>query len=121
LQPEAKIKAMKVMGKALRQFTDECSADGRPLDDCPILAALERANRRQTQVYHDAPSRDSAAFAAAVFNFLSQPTLKVARIELVADAKTRRLLGAHILAPEGADSIQTAALHSARADGRRPR
>jgi mercuric reductase len=31
-------------------------------------------------------------------------------IKLVADAKTRRLLGAHILAPDGADSIQTAAL-----------
>ena len=31
-------------------------------------------------------------------------------IKLVADARTRRLLGAHILAPEGADSIQTAAM-----------
>ncbi len=31
-------------------------------------------------------------------------------IKLVADGETRRLLGAHILAPEGADSIQTAAL-----------
>ncbi len=31
-------------------------------------------------------------------------------IKLVADAKSDRLLGAHILAPEGADSIQTAAL-----------
>ncbi|MBB5518363.1 mercury(II) reductase [Amphiplicatus metriothermophilus] len=31
-------------------------------------------------------------------------------IKLVADAKTDRLLGAQILAPEGADSIQTAAL-----------
>jgi mercury(II) reductase len=31
-------------------------------------------------------------------------------IKLVADKATRRLLGAHILAPEGADSIQTAAL-----------
>jgi mercuric reductase len=31
-------------------------------------------------------------------------------IKLVADAETKRLLGAHILAPEGADSIQTAAL-----------
>lgn len=31
-------------------------------------------------------------------------------IKLVADGKTDRLLGAHILAPEGADSIQTAAL-----------
>lgn len=37
---------------------------------------------------------------------------RVARglIKLVADAKTPRLLGAHILAPEGADSIQTAAM-----------
>ncbi|MGE0278065.1 MAG: mercury(II) reductase [Nitrospiraceae bacterium] len=31
-------------------------------------------------------------------------------IKLVADTQTDRLLGAHILAPEGADSIQTAAL-----------
>jgi mercuric reductase len=31
-------------------------------------------------------------------------------IKLVADAGSRKLLGAHILAPEGADSIQTAAL-----------
>ncbi len=31
-------------------------------------------------------------------------------IKLVADGATRKLLGAHILAPEGADSIQTAAL-----------
>jgi mercuric reductase len=31
-------------------------------------------------------------------------------IKLVADASSRKLLGAHILAPEGADSIQTAAL-----------
>jgi mercuric reductase len=31
-------------------------------------------------------------------------------IKLVADATSRKLLGAHILAPEGADSIQTAAM-----------
>ena len=31
-------------------------------------------------------------------------------IKLVADTGTNKLLGAHILAPEGADSIQTAAL-----------
>jgi mercury(II) reductase len=31
-------------------------------------------------------------------------------IKLIADEQTRKLLGAHILAPEGADSIQTAAL-----------
>jgi mercuric reductase len=31
-------------------------------------------------------------------------------IKLVADGRIRKLLGAHILAPEGGDSIQTAAL-----------
>ena len=31
-------------------------------------------------------------------------------IKLVADEATRKLIGAHILAPEGADSIQTAAI-----------
>ena len=31
-------------------------------------------------------------------------------IKLVADAKSRKLLGAHVLAPEGGDSIQTAAI-----------
>lgn len=31
-------------------------------------------------------------------------------IKLVADKRTRKLVGAHILAPEGSDSIQTAAL-----------
>ncbi len=48
LQLEAKIKAMKVMSKALADLIDACSADGRPLDDCPILAALERANGVRT-------------------------------------------------------------------------
>ena len=31
-------------------------------------------------------------------------------VKLVADGRSRRLLGAHILAPEGADSIQTAVM-----------
>jgi len=44
LQLEAKIKAMKVMSKALTHLINECSADSRPLEDCPILASLERAN-----------------------------------------------------------------------------
>jgi MerR family Zn(II)-responsive transcriptional regulator of zntA len=44
LQLEGKIKAMKVMSSALTQLIKQCSADNRPLDDCPILAALERAN-----------------------------------------------------------------------------
>lgn len=44
LQLEAKIKAMKVMSSALTQLIKECNADSRPVDDCPILAALERVN-----------------------------------------------------------------------------
>ena len=44
LQLETKIKAMKVMSKALTHLINECSADGKPLDECPILGALERAN-----------------------------------------------------------------------------
>ncbi len=44
LQIEAKVKALKIMSKALMHLIRECSADDRPLDDCPILAALERAN-----------------------------------------------------------------------------
>jgi DNA-binding transcriptional MerR regulator len=44
LQLEAKVKAMKVMSKALTHLINECSADNRPLDDCPIIASLERAN-----------------------------------------------------------------------------
>ena len=44
LQLEAKIKAMKVMSQALTDLISECRADNRPLDDCPILASLERAN-----------------------------------------------------------------------------
>ena len=44
LQLEAKIKSMKVMSGALTHLIKACSADSRPLDDCPILAALERAN-----------------------------------------------------------------------------
>lgn len=44
LQLEAKIKAMKVMSKALDHLIAECADDGQPVDDCPILAALDQAN-----------------------------------------------------------------------------
>lgn len=44
LQLEAKIKAMRVMSNALTHLIKECSAEISPVDDCPILAALERAN-----------------------------------------------------------------------------
>jgi MerR family Zn(II)-responsive transcriptional regulator of zntA len=42
LQLEGKIKAMKSMSKALDRLIAACDKEGRPLDDCPILAALEK-------------------------------------------------------------------------------
>ncbi len=41
LQLEQKIRTMQAMSKALSQLIDICTAGDRPLDDCPILAALE--------------------------------------------------------------------------------
>ena len=37
---EARIRDMKVMSKALDQLIADCSNDGRPAEDCAILAAL---------------------------------------------------------------------------------
>jgi mercuric reductase len=53
--------------------------------------------------------------ATSVISLENVPRALAARdtrglIKLVADTQSRKLLGAHILAPEGADSIQTAAL-----------
>jgi MerR family Zn(II)-responsive transcriptional regulator of zntA len=42
LQLEAKIKAMRAMSKALDSLIVTCTDESRPLDDCPILAALEK-------------------------------------------------------------------------------
>ena len=55
------------------------------------------------------------AVATSVLSLDNVPRALAARdtrglIKLVADAKTRKLLGAHILAPEGGDSIQTAVM-----------
>lgn len=55
------------------------------------------------------------AVVASVLSLDNVPRALAARdtrglIKLVADGKTRKLLGAHILAPEGADSIQTAVM-----------
>ncbi|PZR65264.1 MAG: heavy metal-responsive transcriptional regulator [Stutzerimonas stutzeri] len=41
LQIESKIKALKTMSQALNQLIEVCSHDAKPLDECPILAALE--------------------------------------------------------------------------------
>ena len=42
LRLAAKIKAMKEMSKALDHLIAACNVDSRPLDDCPILEALEK-------------------------------------------------------------------------------
>jgi DNA-binding transcriptional MerR regulator len=43
LQLEAKVRAMKVMAKALDVLIAECPDSGHPLEDCPILSAMEQA------------------------------------------------------------------------------
>lgn len=44
LQIETKIRAMKVMSKALDQLIADCAKDRQPVKECTIIAALERAN-----------------------------------------------------------------------------
>jgi len=44
LQLESKIRAMKGMSKALDGLITECAEESYPIDDCPILSALDRAN-----------------------------------------------------------------------------
>ena len=64
----------------------------------------------------EAEARDAGhAVAMSVLSLDNVPRALAARdtrglIKLVADARSRKLLGAHILAPEGSDSIQTAAM-----------
>ncbi|CAM5220081.1 Cu(I)-responsive transcriptional regulator OS=Castellaniella defragrans OX=75697 GN=HNR28_002363 PE=4 SV=1 [Castellaniella defragrans] len=41
LQLEQQIGAMQAMSRALSELIAVCTAEDRPLDDCPILAALE--------------------------------------------------------------------------------
>jgi DNA-binding transcriptional MerR regulator len=43
LQIENKIRAMKVMSKALDQLIAECANEAHPVKECTIIAALERA------------------------------------------------------------------------------
>ena len=43
LQIEGKIRAMKAMSKALDQLIAECANETRPVNECTIIAALERA------------------------------------------------------------------------------
>lgn len=42
LEIERKIRAMKAMSKALDQLIADCASDAQPVDECTIIAALER-------------------------------------------------------------------------------
>lgn len=44
LQLEARIKVMQAMSRALDILVADCDDAGRPVDHCPILAALEKIN-----------------------------------------------------------------------------
>ena len=44
LQIESKIRAMTAMSKALDQLISECADEAQPVNECTIIAALERAH-----------------------------------------------------------------------------
>lgn len=47
LQLEGKMKALAAMSQARSHLVEQCSHDRRPLDECPILGALEAGIARQ--------------------------------------------------------------------------
>lgn len=52
LQLEQKIKTMQAMSQALSELIEICTAEDQPLDDCPILAALEFSMTNQHRDPH---------------------------------------------------------------------
>jgi len=46
LQLESKIRALKAMSNALTELIDVCTEEGKSLDECPILSALETSLNR---------------------------------------------------------------------------
>ena len=46
LQLEAKIRSMKFMSTALDALIANCPEHGRPIEDCPILVAIEQTRRK---------------------------------------------------------------------------
>lgn len=50
LQLAAKIRAMQAMSAALDRLIAECAGGSLPLDDCPILAALEAVGDEATRM-----------------------------------------------------------------------
>jgi len=49
LQLESKIKALKTMSRALSRLIEICSHNAKPLDACPMLAALESILRKSVR------------------------------------------------------------------------
>ena len=49
LQLEHKIRALQVMSQALTELITICNDEAKPLDACPILAALESSMAKQTK------------------------------------------------------------------------
>ena len=47
LHLEHKIKALQIMSQALSELITICNDEARPLDECPILAALESSMEKQ--------------------------------------------------------------------------
>lgn len=47
LQVEHKIRALQVMSRALSELITICNDETKPLDECPILAALENSMAKQ--------------------------------------------------------------------------
>lgn len=54
LQVEHKLKALQAMSQALSELIAICNNEARPLDECPILAALESSMARQPKGKIDA-------------------------------------------------------------------
>jgi len=52
LQLEQKIKTMKAMSQALSELIEICTDEDKPLDDCPILEALESSMASQQREPH---------------------------------------------------------------------
>ncbi len=57
LQLEKKIKALKSMSKALTGLIEICSRGQKPLDECPILGALDAGVARQGAARQKLPPR----------------------------------------------------------------
>ena len=54
LQLEHKIRALQAMSQALTELIAVCDDEARPLDECPILAALDNSMARQMKGEGDA-------------------------------------------------------------------